>query len=381
MLTISICSCKKQQPQQKISIPVTAIKVETHTIPANFEFVGVGKSSHIVELRARVEGYLESIDYQEGTKVSAGEKMFVLDQRPFIAEVNSKKGDLERQQALLWNADQILNRMIPLYEENAISQKDLDDAIADKYAAQANVATAQANLESARLNLGFATISAPVTGMASNAKYREGALINPGQQNLLTNIYVIDPIWVYFSVSEGDILKARYEVSKNELKYPKDMNFKIEVVMADNSVFPAEGKIDFTDPALQQETGTMLVRAILPNPKGWIRPGQFVRVVVKGATRPNAIIVPQSAVLQGQKGLFVYVINSSNQTELRPVETGDWYEDYWIILKGLKAGDVVVAEGVNRVRNGTEVKVMSYKPSLPKINDSRRESELESLGM
>ncbi|MEI8300086.1 MAG: efflux RND transporter periplasmic adaptor subunit [Chlamydiota bacterium] len=375
MVIVSV-SCNKSTESVKPPIPVMVMQVVPQTIPADFEYVAVAESSHIVELRARIEGYLDTIVYKEGSLVQQDELMFVIDQRPFIDKVHMAEGDLDRQKAKLWDAEQTKNRMVPLYKQNAVSQKDLDNALAEELAAQANVVVAEANLQQAQLNLSFASIQAPVTGLASQAKYREGALISPGANSLLTTLYVIDPIWVNFSVSEGDILKTRAEISKGLLKYPNKMQFKIEVVMADGSTFPAEGNIDFTDPALQQSTGTMLVRAVLPNPKGWLKPGQFVRAVVKGALRPNAIIVPQTAVQQGQNGIFVYVVGSNGKAELRAVETGDWYRDYWIINKGLKKGDLVIAQGVNRIYNGADVHVVSTIRPSPKTFNSNSDDTL-----
>lgn len=374
-----LTACQKKTTPQLPPAPVTAIHIQPRTLPADFEYVGVAESSHIVELRARVEGYLEKIAYQEGGLVRAGDLMFVLDQRPFIASLDSAEGALSREKAVLWNAKQTKTRMIPLYQQNAVSQRDMDNAIADEFAAEANVMTANANVLTAKLNLGFASISSPVTGMANQAKFREGALISPGPNSLLTTIYVIDPIWVNFSVSSGDILKARDEVAKNLLRYPDKMNFNIEVQMADSSIIPATGKIDFTDPALQQNTGTMLVRSVLPNPKTLLRPGQFVRVIVKGATRPNAIAVPQTAVLQGQSGMYVYTVDSQGKAAVRPVIAGDWYKDFWIINSGLKKGDIVIVEGVNKVQNGTPVSIKKWIVDFPD-QESNPRSEQDNLG-
>jgi len=365
IMILGLASCEKKSVIAPPPVPVSVVHIMPQTIPADFEFIGVGESSHIVELRARVEGYLTKIAYQEGSLVHTGDLMFVIDQRPFIASLDMAKGELARQQAILWNAQQSKNRMVPLYKQNAVSQRDLDNALAEEMAASASVMTAEAHVQEAELNLSFTTIQSPVTGMASKAIFREGALISPGPNSLLTNIFVIDPIWVNFSVSEGDILKARQEIANKTLKYPNEMKFSIAVVMADGTILPAEGKIDFTDPALQQSTGTMLVRSILPNPEGWIKPGQFVRVVVKGAIRPNAIIVPQSAVLQGQDGIFVYIVKDG-KAAVQPVVTGDWYKDYWIIESGLKEGDVVIGEGTNRVQNGTPVTIKTWLPITPK---------------
>lgn len=362
-----LVGCHKAQKPMMPPVPITAIRMEPQTVPANFEFVGVGESSHIVQLRARVEGYLESINYKEGGMVKTDELMFVLDQRPFIAVVESTQGQLDRQLAILWNAQQTKARMVPLYKQNAVSQRDLDNAIAEELAAGASVATATADLYKAKLNLGFASISSPVNGMAGQAKYREGALIapGPGDQNLLTTIYVVDPIWVNFSVSDNDLLKLKQDVASQRVRLPDNKNFHIEAILADGTAVPAEGSIDFMNPAIQQSTGTMLIRAVLPNPKVLIYPGQFVRVVVRGAIYPNGMLVPQTSVIQGQNGTFVYVVENGKAVS-RPVTPGDWYLNYWIIDKGLKPGDVVVVQGVNKIQNGSSVAIESLLPSTVK---------------
>ncbi|MCC6128183.1 MAG: efflux RND transporter periplasmic adaptor subunit [Chlamydiae bacterium] len=359
-----LVSCEKPVKKEMGPVPVSVIRVEPQTIPADFEYIGVGQSSHIVEIRARVEGYLESIDYREGSMVQKGDLLFVLDQRPFQATVDSALGTLERQKAVLWNAQQVKNRMVPLYSQHAVSQRDLDDAIARELAASANVQTAAADLNQAQLNLGFASILAPVTALSSQAKYREGALINPGSENLLTTLYVVDPIWVNFSISESDILKIKRNVANKKLAWPKEMNFQVEAILSDGTILPGEGLIDFTNPALQQSTGTMLIRAVLPNPKLLIYPGQFVRAVVKGAMRPDAILVPQTAVQQGDPGTFVYVVEGGKAV-MRPVVAGDWYQDSWIIDSGLSSGDLVITQGVNRVQNHTPVAIQSLIPGKP----------------
>jgi membrane fusion protein, multidrug efflux system len=361
-LVFFIVSCSKQ-PSKEVKKPVLveAVRVVPRTIPLHLSYIATVHSSHIVELRARVEGYLEKILYDEGSLVKKGDLMFVLDQRPFEDEVKKVKGQLARKEAFLWNTEQTKKRMIPLYQQNAVSQKDYDQALAEELEAKADVTSTLAQLAKAKLNLSYASIEAPVTGLASRAKYREGALIAPCGENLLTTIYVIDPIWVNFAVSEGDILKIQKEVQEGRARFPKDMDFIIDVQLADGQLYPASGHIDFTDPALQQTTGTMMVRAVLPNPNSLLRPGQFVRAIVKGITRPNAIAIPQKAVLQGQKGTFVYVINRNNQAEIRPVITGDWVGNDWVILSGLKRGDVVITEGINKVQNKTDVTVTRWK--------------------
>ncbi|MCI5052010.1 MAG: efflux RND transporter periplasmic adaptor subunit [Simkaniaceae bacterium] len=362
---ISLSSCGKKKPERGFSVPVTAMKVVPQKIPADFQFVAVAESSHIVEIRARVEGYLEKISYDEGKLVEENDLLFTLDQRPFIASLDIAKGELDQKEAVLWNAQQTKNRMVPLYKQNAVSQRDLDNALASEYAAEADVRSAKAAVYKNQVNLSYTEIRAPVTGMASRAIFREGALISPGPDSLLTRLFVIDPIWVNFNVSEGQILQLQDEKRHGKIVLPQEQDVIIEVVMPNGDVFPAEGKIDFLDPALQQSTGTMLVRSIMKNPGRILRPGMFVNVVVKGAYRPNAIVVPQTAVQMGQGGTFVYVIAGGKYAEVRPVVVGDWFRDYWIIEEGLKEGDEVISLGVNKVVNGGPVTVTHRAPSVP----------------
>jgi len=375
--TFLCMSCSKKELSPKPPLPVSAMHIVAKTIPANFQYIGVVESSHIVEIRARVMGYLEKIDYLEGSIVDANSRLFVIDQRPFIDALHMAEGDLERAKAVHWNAVQSLNRMTPLFKANAVSQKDYDNAVADEWSAKGLMLTAEANVEKAKLNLGYCSILAPVRGWVTKSTFREGALISPGPNDLMTSLYVIDPIWVNFSVSEGDILKSRKETSKKQLVLPEDMKFAIEIILADGTIYPAFGEINFSAPDIQQTTGTMLVRSVVQNRDALLRPGQFVNVVVKGAKRPNAIIVPQTAVSQGQNGIYVYVVDEKGRAQIRMVETGDWYHDYWIITSGLKDGEIVIADGVNRIQNNMPVSVTKWVASAPKNEEN---SDNQTLG-
>lgn len=355
-MALLLCACAQKPPPRPQGVEVSVYQVHPQTIPANFEFVGVAESSHLVEIRARVEGYLWKIGYVEGSFVKQGDLLFQIDPRQFEAAVNEAKGELDRQKAILWAAERAVERFKPLYEQKAASQRDLDNATAQMLAGEASVEAAKAKLEENALNLSYTAISTPISGLAGRAKYREGTLITPSVNGLLTTVAIIDPIWVYFSVSDSYLLSSREEISKNQLKFPESNDFIVTVILADGSEFPCKGKVNFTSPTLDQNTGTMMVRAVLPNPEGVIRPGQFVRAVVSGATRPNAIIVPQQAVQQGAKGLYVYVV-VNGKAQMRHVEGGDWYEHFWIIKQGLQEGEEVIVSGVNKVSDGTPVKI------------------------
>ncbi|MBF8263525.1 MAG: Efflux transporter periplasmic adaptor subunit [Parachlamydiales bacterium] len=351
---IAVWSCNKTSKSTAPPVAVVAMRIEPKTLPADVEYIGVAESSHIVEIRARVEGVLQSIHYQEGGRVNQGDLMFVIDPRPLNAAVEKAKSAVENQKAILWNANQVKGRMLPLYQQNAVSQHDLDNAISNQLSAEASLQSAQADLYQAELNLSFASIEAPVSGFASQATYREGALISPGERGLLTTLYVVDPIWVNFSVADRDRLEWRNEIEKKWLKWPEKMNFKVEAILSDGTIFPTEGVIDFTNPAIEQSTGTMLFRAVFSNPNRLLFPGQFVRVILKGATHPNAIFVPQTAVIQSNQGPSVFVIEQG-KAQRKLVVLGNWFQDYWIVHEGLKEGDLVIAQGVNKVQNGSPV--------------------------
>lgn len=361
-----LASCGKKPPSQPNEVEVTTLIVERQTIPANLEFVGVAESSHLVEIRSRVEGYLWKIAYTEGSFVKEGDLLFQIDPRQFEAAVNEAKGVVEREKAVLWAAERAVERFKPLYDQKAASRRDLDNATAREMAGQASVESARAKLQEAELNLSYTSIQSPIAGLSGRAKYREGTLITPSINGLLTTVAIVDPIWVIFSVADSYLLKSNEELKKNLVQLPPNDDFNVFLTLSDGSQFPHHGKVNFTSPTLDQNTGTMTVRAVFPNPDKLVRPGQFVRATVVGATRPNAIAIPQQSVQQGEKGMFVYVVNQDQQAEIRWIQVGDWYDNFWIIQSGLEVGDEVIVSGVNKVSQGTPVKVMKKPQSQDK---------------
>lgn len=353
------CGQKDVPPPARV-IDVTAITIAARDTPAIFEFVGQTQSSREVEIRARVDGFLERRMYTEGSLVQAGQILFLMDTKPFEAALQQAKGELAQQQAKLQVAEANLARVKPLAEQNAVSKKDLDDAIGNEQTARAAVLTSQGNTRQAELNLGYATIRSPLTGLSSFAKVQDGAFVS-AQNNLLTTVAQLDPMWVNFSVSENEHLRLREWVSRGEMKLPPKGSFDVEVVLADGTKFQNRGSISFADPSFSKETGTFLVRSTFENPKGTLKPGQFVRVHVLGATRPNAILVPQRAVQQGAKSHFVWVVNKEGKAEQRGVDVGEWSGDDWVISHGLRAGEQVVVDGAIRVAQGATLKVTPYK--------------------
>jgi membrane fusion protein, multidrug efflux system len=354
--------CSKEAPPPQRPIPeVTIVTVQPQNIPYTPNFVAQTESSQQVNIVARVSGFLDKIAYQEGEVVKEGQLLFQLDPRPFQAQLEAARGELRSQQARFTTAKANLGRVKPLTQQNALSRSDLDRAQGEFDASNAAVYAAQAKVKEAELNLSYATIRSPVTGLASRSLQRQGAYVNSlSSEATLTYVAAIDPIWVNFSVSQNLTAKWRNETAKQLMIPPPNLDYEVEIVLSDGTPYPHTGRINFADPSFSQDTGSFLVRAVLPNPKRELRPGMFVTAFAKGAQRPNAVVVPQLAVQQGSNGHLVYVIKQDSTAEVRPVVVGDYYDTKDIvILSGLHGGDRVVVDGVLRVVPGKPVKIVA----------------------
>jgi membrane fusion protein (multidrug efflux system) len=363
-LALLLAGCGKPETPAPPPPEVSVIEVQPGDKPVTFEFVGSTASSQQVEVRARVDGFLNERLYTEGSIVKLGQVMFQMDPKPFEAQLAAAKGALAEQQARLWTAQANLKRIKPLTEANAVSKKDLDDATGRMNSAAAAVEMAKAEVDTAQLNLGYTTINAPVTGVSSYARIQNGAYINQ-QSGPLTYVAQLDPMWVDFSISEDEMLKLQEQRKNGRLRFPENDAFVVDIVLSDGSIYPKTGRIFFRDANYSSQTGTFLLRATFENPDGILRPGQFVRVQVKGAIRPDAILVPQTAVLQGARGFFVWVVDKDGKAQTRPVEVGDWQGDNWFIFKGLSAGDRVITDGLIRLATGVPVKVVAGSGAPP----------------
>ncbi|ABK98044.1 efflux RND transporter periplasmic adaptor subunit [Pelobacter propionicus] len=347
---------KKEKPVALPPPAVEIVQVIAKDTPIISEYVAQTQSSQQVSIQARVNGFLEKRAYTEGSIVKAGTVLFLMDKKPFQAQVDAASAALDRQKAAMKTARLNLDRTKPLTEKNALSKKDLDDATGAYESAAAAVEAAKAQLLTARLNLSYCTITSPVNGITSAALQQEGAYINT-QNSLLTTVAVLSPIWVNFSLSENELKEYSDQIAKGQIRPPKGQNYEIEIVQVDGSIFPHSGRITFADPSFNPQTGTFLLRASVNNPKGVLRPNQYVRARIKGAIRPNAILVPQRAVQQGAKGHFVWVVDRENKAESRPVVVGELMGNDWFISEGLKAGEKVVVDGGMTLRPGIQVVV------------------------
>ena len=361
-LLLPIAGCSKKE-QSKAQLPVTevvAVTIQPKTVPAIFPFVAQIQSSHQVDVMARVNGFLEKISYQEGEPVKQGQVLIVLDKKPFVAAVNAARAAVDIRKSQLFTAKASLDRIKPLADQNAASKSDLDTAIGNYKTAEAGLQQDQANLDKALLDLSYTSITSPVSGVAGQALMREGSYIAAGSSSAkLTYVAKLDPAWVDFSVSQNEQANMRRAVEKGEIVRPGDNRFTVDIELSDGRRYPQAGVVNFADPSFNKDTGTYLVRAEIPNPKGVLRPGMFVKASLYGATRRYAGVVPQRAVQPRSKGQVVFVASDRGLAEARPVTVGEWLDNDWIITQGLKAGDKVIVDGFMKLAPGAPVKLVT----------------------
>jgi membrane fusion protein (multidrug efflux system) len=363
-LLLGLVGCDTPAPAAKPPVPeVKVFKVEPKTIDIVLTRLAQLESSREVDVVARVSGFLEKMVYKEGALLKEGDVMFVMDKRPFQAQVDAAKGELEASKARLWTANANLKRVKPLTEADAMSQSDLDTAIGQQRSAEAAVFSAKAKLSTAELDLSYTTLYAPVTGLSGAALQREGSYLNSLSQSAkLSYVAQIDPIWVNFAISQNELERYRNEEESGQFVAPKDKKYEFEIILTDGSVYPLKGGLDFTSPTFDTRTGTFSVRAVVANPDFLLRPGMFVSSNLLGGKRPNAIVVPQQAVQQQGNEQVVMLVNAKSEVEVRSVMVGDWIKDQWIINSGLKGGEMVIVEGFQKVRPKMKVKALHYIP-------------------
>ncbi len=350
-LVLSACrEAKEAQAPAQAPVPVRVAPVIRRDIPELLEAVGQTRGSVEVEIRARVEGFIDSVLFEEGRPVRKGDVLYEIDPKPSIAAVSRAKGILAQAQADLAKAKQDVARYKPLVEQNAISREEYETSLSMEQAGIAKVDAAKAQLESAQLDLGYAKVMSPIDGVAGKTEVKAGALVGRGQNTLLTTVSTNDPIHCRFAVSERDYLAVARRIRDGGQQKPE-----FEMVLADGSVHPHKGSFVFIERLIDPTTGTIMIEASFPNPEKIVRPGQFARVRVAIAVRKNGILVPQRAVAELQATYSVGVVMPDNKVEMRPVKVGPRLGGLWVIDSGLNAGDRVIVEGLLKVRNGSLV--------------------------
>jgi len=332
------------------AVPVKVAPVFRKTVPVLVENVGQTRGSVEVEIRARVEGFIDRVAFTEGRPVKKGELLYEIDPKPYQAALDRAKGNLATAQASRAKAKNDVARYKPLVEKNAISRQEYETSVSIEEAAAAQVEAAKAGVQSAELDLSYTKILSPIDALAGKTEVKAGALVGRGQSTLLTTLSTIEPIYARFSLSERDYLTIARKYKDGE-----GAQSVFEMLLSDGSLHPHKGKFVFIERLVDPTTGTIMVEVSFPNPEKIVRPGQFCRVRVPIDTRENALLVPQRAVTELQATWSVAVVGADNKVEMRPVKTGIRYGNLWQIESGLNAGDRVVVEGVQKVRNGSTV--------------------------
>ena len=347
--------CGKEQKAAPPPPPAVEVsEVIRKDVPVYTDWVGTTDGLVNATIQAQVTGYLVKQNYREGELVRKGQVLFEIDPRTFQAAVDAAKGSLAQAEARWETAKANLQRVRPLAAKNAVSQKDLDDNIGAELSTRAAVESAKAQLDTARLNLGFTRVDSPVDGIAGIAKAQIGNLVGPGQIQELTAVSTVDPIKAYIAISEQEYMKFRRGKDKQAGERSAEA-IPLELILADGTVYPHKGRFYLADRQVDVKTGTMRIGALFPNPGNLLRPGQYGTVRATMETKKGALLVPQRAVTEVQGKFLVAVVGADNAVELRPVTPAERVGSLWVIDKGVKPGERVVVEGVQKVKTGVRV--------------------------
>jgi membrane fusion protein (multidrug efflux system) len=351
-----LAACEKAAPPAPPPPTVDVISVVQKDVPIYREWVGVLDGDVNATIRPQVTGYLIKQNYREGDAVKKGQVLFEIDPRTFQAAFDQAAAARSKQQAIAVTAAANLARIKPLAEKNAVSQKDLDDAVGSDLSARAALDQASAALETAKLNLEFTKITSPIAGIAGIAKAQIGDLLSPSSPTELTTVSSVDPVKVYINISEREYLGYTGTATKVE-KIP------LELLLVDGSTYPKPGRFLLLDRQVDPTTGTFKVGALFPNPEGRLRPGQFAKIRATSSVHKDALLVPQRAVTEIQGKYLVAVVGEGNKVDIRPVKPGERVGSDWIISEGLKSGETIVVEGTQKVRPGAIVSPKPFAPS------------------
>ena len=355
---------------------VQVITVTTQSVPDEPEFIGQTESSRPVEIRSQVTGIIKEWSFQEGRDVKKGARLYQIDPVPFQAALLSAKAKVAQAGARLVQAEQNLARVKPLLAEQAVSQKDVDDAVAEELAAKAALEAAKGDLVKAKFDFDNTLITAPIDGMIERTRVYEGRLV-AAQSDLLTIVHQVDPMYVTVSAPESFLLKRQRDIIAKKIQHPGVYQLRGTIIFLDGTTYPHEGTLDLLDVGMRTETGSRPARVTFPNPERLLVPGQFVTVRFKGTVKTEAILVPQRAVQQGPKGPVLYVVANGDKVEIRDVQATSWQGNQWLIEDGLHAGEQVVVGGFQRIMPGVPVKPVPYTEAetapVSQPTDTKRE--------
>ena len=359
IIAVALYFIFRKRPQPEVHPTVVVETVTTDDMEIYGEYVGRIRAQQFVEIRARVEGYLEEMLFEEGTYIKKDQVLFVIDPKLYKARVDGARAQLQKDKALELKAKRDLDRIRPLFEQNAASQLDLDNAIASYESAVSAVIMSEADLAQAELALGYTTVRSPISGYISERNVDIGTLVGPGGKSLLATIVKSDTVRVDFSMTALAYLRSKERnVNLGHQDPTRGWNPYITVTLADDSVYPYEGLVDFADPQVDPQTGTFSVRAEMPNPDHVLLPGQFTKVKLLLDVREGAVVVPSKAVIIEKGGAFIYVIRPDNVAERRFIELGPETDNMMIVERGLIPGERIVVEGYHKLMPGMTVEIV-----------------------
>ena len=356
-LLLGACS-EAEAPPAPQAIPVRTVTVASQAVPNVIELPGRVEPVRVAEVRARVTGIVQQRLYEEGTDVRAGQPLFRIDPRELRASYAQTQAALQRAQATAANARAVVERYRPLVEENAISGQEYDAALAASREAQANVAQIRAQLEASSLQLGYTTVRAPIAGRVGRAQVTEGALVSQAEGTLMTRIEQISPVYVSFAQAASEVIRIRRAIAAGEIDLDANDRVEVRLTFSDGTEYPVAGFIDFLAYSVDQETGTVELRAEFPNPQNLLLPGEFVRARIFAGQVQNGLTVPQRAVSLTEDGGTVFVVDGEGQAAVRPVKLGAMVDGRWIVESGVKVGDRVIVSNLQKIRPGAPVKVV-----------------------
>lgn len=371
-ITFYLVSCGSDEQSKQFVPEIQVYKIVAEDVPIYQEFVGQVYGLKDIPIRARVEGFLEGIHFEEGRPVKKGQLLYTIESQQYEAEVAAKMSLLAEAKTLLVNAESELNRIRPLAKINAVSQSDLDAAVAQFEASQASVEAAEANLRAAKIQLSYTTIYSPIAGIIGKTKAKVGDFVGREPNPVILNVVSrIDVILVEFFITESQYLLFARELNKNkEMKQVKSEETSLELILSDGSIHNYKGKYEFVDRDVDPTTGAILVQTSFPNPDGIVRPGQFARIKALVRTKKDGILIPQRSVMEMQGIHNVYIVNKDNKVELRRIKVGPTIGSFWLVEEGLKNGEKVIYEGLQKVKPG-----MTVNPVLAKVDQNKNETE------
>ena len=363
MILTMLGACSKEVPEPLVE-EVVITTVKQLDVPVYGNYVARTDASLDVEVRARITGFVESVEFVEGSFVNEGDLLYKIDDRPYKAKLNRVKATMEKDSAALAKAQRDVTRLKPLYEQDAASQLDYDNAISTQEQAQASLAATQAELDEVKLELAYTRITAPISGMVGSSEADLGALVGSSGISLLTTIQQINPIYVNFNMSALDYLNAKRRMTTIIDKLEAEQQGKalagfVRISLPDGSEYRYWGDVSFTDPKISPKTGTFKVRAVLPNPESELLPGQYTKARIKLDEMSNVIVVPEEATQVEQGGIYVMVVLDSNIIERRFVVVEHYGEEGIVVSGGLSANEKVVIKGLHRIRHGQKIKPLT----------------------